>query len=160
MTILQKINFVRKFEEHDGATMIFIAEKQQKNHFKLFSSFIKHNRIISTTEHQEMLNLLNEGSDFKFLTRKLNIFNDQSNVNYDVGNETIYNTEVSKSNLCYLNNSHILVRSNITIAGIIAASVAFKNFAPFTTCTTNIDGTIVEYAKDTDLVMFMYILSE
>ena len=30
MNILQKINFVRKFEEHDGVTMIFIAEKQQK----------------------------------------------------------------------------------------------------------------------------------
>ena len=31
MCIPQKINFVQKLEEGDGATMLFIAEKQQKN---------------------------------------------------------------------------------------------------------------------------------
>ena len=35
-------------------------------------------------EHQKILNLLNEAGDFKFVTRKCNIVNDQSNVNYDV----------------------------------------------------------------------------
>ena len=50
--------------------------------------------------HQEILNLLNEASNSKFLTRKWNIVNDQSNANYDVGNEIIYNTEVLKSHLC------------------------------------------------------------
>ena len=39
-----------------------------------------------------MLNLLNEASDSHFVTRKWNIFNDQSNAKYDVGNEIIYNT--------------------------------------------------------------------
>ena len=34
-----------------------------------------------------------------FFTRKRNIFNDQSNANYNVGNEIIYKTEVLKSNL-------------------------------------------------------------
>ena len=51
-------------------------------------------------EHQKILNLLNETIDFKFMTRKWNMVNDQSNVNYDVGNEIIYNTEVLKSNFC------------------------------------------------------------
>ena len=32
-----------------------------------------------------MLNLLNESSDSKFVTRKQNVVNDQSNANYDVG---------------------------------------------------------------------------
>ena len=45
------------------------------------------------------MNLLNEASDSKFLTRKWNIANDQSNANYDVGNKIIYSTEVSKSDL-------------------------------------------------------------
>ena len=36
-------------------------------------------------EHQKILNLLNEPSNSKFVTRKWNIANDQSNVNYDVG---------------------------------------------------------------------------
>ena len=50
-------------------------------------------------EHQKILNLLNEASDSKFVTRKWNIVNDQSNANHDVGNEIIYSTEVLKSNL-------------------------------------------------------------
>ena len=56
-------------------------------------------------EHRKILNLLNEANDFKSVARKWNIrkwniFNDQSNVNWDVGNEVIYNAEVLKSNLC------------------------------------------------------------
>ena len=45
-------------------------------------------------EHQKILNLLNEASDSKFVTRKWNIVNDQLNSNYDVGTEIIYNTKV------------------------------------------------------------------
>ena len=36
-------------------------------------------------EYQKTLNILNEASDTKFVTRKWNIANDKSNVNYDVG---------------------------------------------------------------------------
>ena len=50
-------------------------------------------------EHQKIVNLLNEPNDSKFVTRKGNIVNDQSNANFDVGNEIIYNREVLKSNL-------------------------------------------------------------
>ena len=42
---------------------------------------------------------------------------DQSNANYDAGNEIIYNTEVLKSNLFDDNDSDILVRGNINITG-------------------------------------------
>ena len=51
-------------------------------------------------EHQKVLNILNKGNQAKFVTRKLNIANDQSNANYDLGNEIIYNTEALKSKLC------------------------------------------------------------
>ena len=40
-------------------------------------------------KHKKILNLLNEVNDYKFSTRKWNIVNDQSNANYDVGNEII-----------------------------------------------------------------------
>ena len=60
-----------------------------------------------------MLNLLNETSDSKFVTRKWNIVNDQSNANYDAGNKIIYDTEVLKSNLCDFNDLYILVRGDI-----------------------------------------------
>ena len=58
-------------------------------------------------EHQKILNSLNEAIDSKFVRRKWNTGNDQSNANYDVGNEINYNTEVLKSNLCDYNNTYI-----------------------------------------------------
>ena len=45
-------------------------------------------------EHQKTINLLNEASNSKFITRKWNIVNDQSNANYSIGNEIIYSTGV------------------------------------------------------------------
>ena len=72
-------------------------------------------------ENQKTLHLLNEASDSKFTTRKWNMVNDQSNANYDIGNEIIYNTEVLKSNLCDYNNAYILVKGNIAIKGHQAA---------------------------------------
>ena len=66
-------------------------------------------------EHQKILNLLNEANNSKFVKRKWNIVNDQSNANYDLGNEIIYNTEVLNSNLCDYKNTYILVEGNITI---------------------------------------------
>ena len=48
---------------------------------------------------QKILNLLNEAGDSRFVIRKWNIVNDQSNANYDVGNEIIYSAEVLKSNI-------------------------------------------------------------
>ena len=68
-------------------------------------------------KHQKILNILNEASDSIFLTRKWNIANDESKVNYDIGSETVYNTEVLKSNLCDYNNAYILVRGDITTMG-------------------------------------------
>ena len=50
-------------------------------------------------EHQKILNLLIEASDSDLLTRQWNIVNDQSNANYDAGNEIIYNTEMLKPNI-------------------------------------------------------------
>ena len=51
----------------------------------------------------------------KFVTRKWNIANDNSNVNYDEGNEINYNTEVLKSNLCDYKDAYILVKGDITV---------------------------------------------
>ena len=103
---------------------------------------------------------MNNVSDFKLLTRKWNIVNDNSKANYGVGNEITCNTEVLKSNLCDYNDAYILVRSDITIIGHQATQVAFKICAPFTKCLTEIDGTTIDDAEDLDLVMSMYSLIE
>ena len=78
------------------------------------------------------LNLLHDTSDSKFVTRKWNIVNDQSNANYDEGNEIIYNLEVLKSNHYDYNEAYNLVRGDIIATGYNnPAPVAFKNCAPF-----------------------------
>ena len=91
-------------------------------------------------EYQEILNLLNEVSNCKFVTRKWNVANDNSNVNYDVPNEITYNSEVLESSFCDYNDAYILVIGNIIIAGHnLATQVAFKICARFTKCITKID---------------------
>ena len=44
-------------------------------------------------EHQKILNLLNDVSDSKFVTKKWNILNDNSKANYDTRIGITYNTE-------------------------------------------------------------------
>ena len=80
-------------------------------------------------EHQKILNLLNEASGSKFVMRKWNIFIDQSNANYDVGNEITYNTEVLKYNLCDYSDAFILVKGDITVTAAHKTQVSFKNCA-------------------------------
>ena len=66
-------------------------------------------------EHQRILNLLNQASSSKFVIRKPNIINDQSNKNYDFGSETLHNAVVLKSNLCNYRDAYIFVRGDIGI---------------------------------------------
>ena len=45
-------------------------------------------------KQKKNLNLLNKSTDSKFVKKELNIVNDQSNANYDVGNLITHNTEI------------------------------------------------------------------
>ena len=76
-----------------------------------------------------------------------------------------------KSSLCGYSDEFILVERKIRItgAGGVAAArqaderdkgVAFKNCAPFTNYTSEINNTQIDNAKDTDTVMPMYNLIE
>ena len=109
---------------------------------------------------QKILNLLSESNDSKFVIRKWNIVNDQSDVSYDTGKIYIYIKQVIISNLCDYNNIYILVRDDITIIGHNVTQVAFKNCTPFTKCITNTDGTTIDDAEDLDLVMLVDNLLE
>ena len=64
-------------------------------------------------KHQKILNLLNETNNSKFVTRKWNVINDNSNANDGVGNEINYNTKVLKFNICDYNDAYVLVRGDI-----------------------------------------------
>ena len=99
-------------------------------------------------EKQKTLDLLNKANDSKFMTRKSNIVNNQSNA------------EVLKSNLCDYKDAQILVRGDITIIGHQIDQIAFKSYALFTICITKTDETTIDDAEDLDLVMPMYNLIE
>ena len=58
-----------------------------------------------------------KADEFKLMTRKWNIFNVQSNANYDVEIDVTYNAVVLKFNICDCDDAHILVRGDITIVG-------------------------------------------
>ena len=98
---------------------------------------------------------MNEPNNSKFVRRKWNIVNNQSNANYDVGNEIIYNTYVSKFALCDFNDAYILIGGDITIIGHQETQVAFKNSIPLTKCIIKIYGTTTDDDEDLDLVMSM-----
>ena len=66
-------------------------------------------------EYQILLNLLNKGSDSKFLIRKWSIVDDQLHVNYDIGKEITYNTEKLKPNVCHYNDVYISLKGDITV---------------------------------------------
>ena len=65
----------------------------------------------TNNETLKNIDLLNESNDKKFVTRKWNIVNDQSKLNYSVGSETMYSTEVLKSKLCDYTDVYIPVRA-------------------------------------------------
>ena len=90
---------------------------------------------------------MNEPNDYKFVTRKWNIVNDNSKSNYAAANENTHNTEVLKSNLSDYNDTYILVRSYASIARHQETQVAFKNYGPFTKCITKNDGTTIDGAE-------------
>ena len=99
-------------------------------------------------EYQKILISFNEASDTKFVTRKWNIVNDQSNANCDIGNETFCKKEVLKSNRCDYNDAYILVRGDIIVV------------VRFPKCITKIDKTIVDEAEELSLVITMCSMFE
>ena len=99
-------------------------------------------------EHQKILNLLNEASNSKFVTRKWNIANDQSYGKYGERNEIIYNTQVLKSNFCNYKDAYIIVKGDITATAAPATQVAFRNCASVIKCTSKTDETTIMMLKN------------
>ena len=102
---------------------------------------------------------MNEASDSKFLARKWNVVNDQSDANYDVGNEIMYNTVVLKSNLCDYNDAYILVMGDITVVQFTVTLLLIGN-ARVAQAALKIDGITINDAEELGLVMPIYNLIE
>ena len=71
-------------------------------------------------------------------------------------------TSILKSDLCDFSDAFIVFKGTITVADTNDANydkkLAFKNYAPFISCISKINNTLIDYAEDLDIVMSMYNL--
>ena len=119
-------------------------------------------------EYQKIANLIDDASNqpSNFRTKNWVEINDESRGTYNVNNQIKFKTTMLKFSLCDYSNAYILVKGTITITGAGAdeaarradernKGVAFKNYAPFTNCISEINNTQTDNAKDIDIVMSM-----
>ena len=125
-------------------------------------------------EYQKIANLLDDNKSnqpSKFRTKNWVKINDESRGIYNVNSQIKFKTTFLKSSLCDYSDVYILVKGTITIVGAgdhaearqadeRDKGVAFKNYAPFTNCISEINNAQVDNAKDIDIVMPMYNLIE
>ena len=121
-------------------------------------------------EYQKIANLLdNEVTSNqlpKFRMRNCVEINDDSRGTYTDA-DIKFKITMLKSDLCDYADAYIFVKGTITItrdgddnatrqADEINKGVTFKNCVPFTKCISRINGTDIDNARDTDIVMPMY----
>ena len=63
---------------------------------------------------------------------------------YKKGDTIKFETETIKSSLCDYSDAFILVTGNITVYAANDTDVAFKNWAPFSTCKTVINDVFLD----------------
>ena len=114
-------------------------------------------------ETQKIINLLNDSSneESKFATKKWYVIDSQTTKGkYKQGDTIKFETKTIKSSLCDYSDAFILVTGNIAVDANSNADVAFKNCAPFSTCTTKINDIFADEASHIYIAMPMYNLIE
>ena len=97
----------------------------------------------------------------KSATKKWYVIDSQTTEGkYKQGDTIKFETQTIKSILCDYSDAFILVTGNITVAANNNTDVAFKNCAPFSTCTTKINDIFVDEANHIYIAMPMYNLIE
>ena len=127
-------------------------------------------------EYQKIINSLDNKPYQPFKSRSKNCveINDDACGTYNKNSKIKFKTSMLKSSLCDYSEAYILVSGTITIDGAGAddnakgnerdrtderdKEVISKNCAPFTDCTSEINNTQIDNAKDLDVVMPMYNL--
>ena len=110
-----------------------------------------------------IINLLNNSSneESKFATTKWYVIDSRiAKGKYKQGDTITFETGTIKSSLCDYSDAFILVTGNVTVAANNDTDVAFKNCAPFSTCTTKINDVFVDEANHIYIAMPMYNLIE
>ena len=99
-----------------------------------------------------------------FITKKWIEVHDQSGETYNTNKQIRFKTSVLRSDLCDYSDAYIVVKGKITVTNpdnnACDNKLTFKNNAPFTSCISKINSTLIDNAEDLDVVMSMYNLIE
>ena len=112
-------------------------------------------------ETQKITILLNNSNneDSKFVTKKWYVIDSQTTKGKcKQGNTIKFENGIIKSSLCHYSDAFILVTGNITVAADNNTVVAFKNCAPFSTCTRKINDIFVDETNHIYIALSMYNL--
>ena len=117
-------------------------------------------------EYQKITNSLGNTSDKvpRFITKKWIELQNQSGKAYSTNKQITFKKSMIRSDLCGFSNAYIVVKGKIIVTNpnddAYDKKLAFKNNAPFTSCISKIDNTLIDTAEDLDIVMPMYNLLE
>ena len=119
-------------------------------------------------EYQKITNLLDKASDNvpRFITKKWVEVHDQSgNDRYNPSKQIRFEISMLRSDLCDFSDAYIVVKGTITVTGGSNSSrknrpLAFKNNAPFISCISKVNNTLIDNVEDLDVAMPMYNLIE
>ena len=103
----------------------------------------------------------------RFITKKWVKVNDQSGSaddRYKPNKQIIFKTSMLRSDLCDYSDAYIVVKGTITVTDPNNANydkkLAFKNNAPFTSCISKINNTLIDNAEYLNIVLPLYNLLE
>ena len=117
-------------------------------------------------EYQKITNLSGNIPDKvpRFITKKWIEVHDQSGERYNTNKQIRFKTSMLRSDLCDFSDSYIVVKGKITVANqdnnAYDKKLALKNNAPFLSCMSKINNTLIDNAEDLDIAMPMYNILE
>ena len=117
-------------------------------------------------EYQKFTNLLDNTSDkvSRFVTKNWIEVHDQSGRTCNTNKQIRFKISMLRSGLCDYSDAYIVVKRKITVTNpndnAYDKKVALKNNAPFLSCISKINNTLIDNEKDLDIVMPMYNLLE
>ena len=120
-------------------------------------------------EYQKITNLLGTTPDevSRFITKKwVEVQDYPGNVEdrYKLSRPIRFKSSMLRSDLCDLSDAYIVVKGTITVADSNNDAhdkrLVLKNNAPFTSCISKINNTLIHNAEDLHFVMPMYNLLE
>ena len=120
-------------------------------------------------EYQKITNLLGNILDKvpRFITKKWIEVHNQSGTaedRYKPSKQIRFKTSMLRSDKCDYSDAYIVVKGKVTVTNsdndVYYKKLGFENNAPFTSCISKINNTLIDNAEDLDIVMLMYNLTD